>query len=84
MRQPMNDEQAHRVIALLNRQEIDVLDKIGKDALFSTGVKLPRTAILKALVQVCLRLDVSGDGVKSSEEFADRVLQELGDGEIVR
>lgn len=30
-------EKTQRVIALLNREEIDFLDKLGKDTLFSSG-----------------------------------------------
>jgi len=34
------DGNAHRVITFLTRDELDFLDKIGKDALFSAGTKL--------------------------------------------
>jgi hypothetical protein len=33
----------HRVITMLDRDELEFLDKLGKDALFSTGHKLPIT-----------------------------------------
>ena len=39
-----------RVIALLSREEMDFIDKIGKDALFSTGSKLTRVDIIAALI----------------------------------
>ena len=38
-----NQGHAHRVIASLNREQVDYLDQIGKDAQFSSGIKLSRT-----------------------------------------
>ena len=64
---------AHRVIASLNREQVDVLDKIGKDAWFSSGVKLSRTEILSAMVNVLKRLNLTGEGIHSAEQFEQRV-----------
>ena len=68
---------AHRVIASLNREQVDFLDKIGKDALFSSGVKLSRTQILAAMVNVLRRVNVTGNGVRTLEQFEQRILQSL-------
>ena len=68
---------AHRVIASLNRAQVDFLDKIGKDALFSSGVKLSRTQILAAMVNVLRRVNVTGNGVRTLEQFEQRILQSL-------
>lgn len=65
---------AHRVIASLNREQVDFLDKIGKDALFSAGVKLSRTEILSAMVNVLKRLNLTGEGIQSAEQFEQRVV----------
>ena len=65
---------AHRVIASLNREQLDCLDKIGKDALFSSGVKLSRTEILSAMVNVLKRLHLTGEGIQSAEQFEQRVV----------
>ena len=74
----VNDKiRAHRVIASLNREQIDFLDKIGKDALFSAGVKLSRTQILSAMVNVLKRLDLTGEGVKTSQEFEEQIARLL-------
>ncbi len=68
---------AHRVIASLNREQVDFLDKIGKDALFSSGVKLSRTQILAAMVNVLRRVNVTGNGVRTLGQFEQRILQSL-------
>ena len=44
----------HRVVTFLDRQELDFLDKITKDILFSTGMKIPRSTILKELIDIFL------------------------------
>ena len=69
---------AHRVIASLNREQVDFLDKLGKDALFSSGVKLSRTQILAAMVNALKRFNLTGEGIISSEQFEERVIHTLG------
>lgn len=68
---------AHRVIASLNREQVDFLDKIGKDALFTAGVKLSRTEILAAMVNVLKRFKLTGDGVKTAEQFEQRIVEAM-------
>jgi len=68
---------SQRVIASLNREQIDFLDKIGKDAQFSSGVKLSRTQILAAMVNVMRALELSGEGVHNIEEFEKQILHTL-------
>jgi hypothetical protein len=70
-------QQAHRVIALLNRDQVDFLDKLGKDAQFSSGTKLSRTQILAAMVNAIKRLDLNGDGVKTTSQFEQRIIDAI-------
>ena len=69
-----NHTRAHRVIASLNRDQVDFLDKIGKDALFSCGTKLSRTHILAAMVNAMRRLRLTGEGVSTPEQFEERIV----------
>jgi len=64
-----------KVVAFLNRQEIDFLDKLGNDAWFSTGMKLSRTQIIEALVNLMMELGVKGEGVDSKEELKQRIIK---------
>lgn len=73
---------AHRVIATLNRQQVDFLDKIGKDAQFSSGNKLSRTQILAAMVNAFRRLNISGEGIHSPEEFEQRIVEAIESGRL--
>ncbi len=68
---------AHRVIAALNRDQVDYLDKIGKDAQFSSGTKLSRTQILAAMVNVLRRLNLTGVGIATIDEFEQRILDAM-------
>jgi len=72
-----HNPRAHRVIASLNREQVDFLDKIGKDALFSAGVKLSRTQILAAMVNVLRRFNLTGEGVKTPEQFEQRIVEAI-------
>jgi hypothetical protein len=74
---PDNHRLAHRVIASLNREQVDYLDQLGKDAQFSSGVKLTRTQILSAMVNVLRRLNLTGNGIASAEQFERRILDVL-------
>ena len=73
---PLN-HYAHRVIASLNREQVDFLDRIGKDAQFSAGVKLSRTQILAAMVNAMRRLSLNGQGVASPEQFEQRIVEAM-------
>ena len=68
---------AHRVIASLNREQVDYIDKIGKDAQFSSGIKLSRTQILAAMVNALRRLNLTGDGVTTAEQFEQRIVDAM-------
>ena len=60
---------AHRVITFLTRDELDFLDKVGKDALF----------IISALVNVIRKLGIDGCGLSSKKELENRVIEAMKD-----
>jgi len=66
---------AHRVITMLGRQEIDFLDKIGKDALFSTGHKLSYNEILRGLIDFAMEAGISGDNIDSANTLKAKLIQ---------
>jgi hypothetical protein len=68
---------ARRVIASLNREQVDFLDKIGKDAQFSAGLKLSRTQILAAMVNALKRLNLTGEGVTTAAQFEQRIVDAM-------
>lgn len=72
---------SHRVIACLNREQVDYIDKIGKDALFSSGSKLSRTQILAAMVNALKRLNLTGEGVSNVKQFEQRIVDAMMDSQ---
>jgi hypothetical protein len=64
---------AHRVITMLNRKELDFMDKLGKDALFSTGHKLTHNEILKSLINFVMELDISGEKIDSIDTLKEKI-----------
>ena len=66
---------AHRVITFLTREELDFLDKLGKDALFSVGVKLSRSKIISAVVNVIRKLNIDACGLSSKKELERRIVE---------
>jgi hypothetical protein len=70
----LDDRNTGRVVALLTRDEIDFIDRLSKDALFSTGHKLSRTDIIRALIGVVKANDINGDGVHSKSDLEKKLL----------
>jgi len=67
-----------RVVTFLNRYEVDFLDSLGKDALFSTGIKISRAKLIAWLVDFMEQLRINGRGIKSKRDFENRILEVLG------
>jgi hypothetical protein len=82
MKNQENLEKNQRVVTFLNREEVDFLDRIGKDALFSTGLKLSRTRIIAWFVDFMKSLNISGENIKSEHDFEDRVIRALNQGSV--
>lgn len=66
-----------RVITFLTREELDFIDKISKDSLFSTGSKLSRAKIIEAMVEVCMATGINGEKIKSEEELIDKIFEAI-------
>lgn len=67
---------AHRVITMLGREEIDFLDKMGKDALFSTGHKLSYNEILRGLIDFAMDSGISGDNIDSPDTLKIKLIEQ--------
>jgi len=77
----LNEEKNQRVVTFLNREEVDFLDKLGKDALFSTGLKVSRAKLISWLVDFMKGLGITGENIKSEKDLETRVLEVLGQRE---
>jgi RNA-binding protein YlmH len=68
------DEKAGRIVAFLTRDEIDYIDSLAKDALFSTGHKLSRTDIIRAMIDAIRVRPVNGNGVCSKSQLEQKLI----------
>ncbi len=66
-----------RVVTFLNRDEVDFLDKLGKDALFSTGIKLSRAKLIAWLIYFLEKLRLNGNGIKSERDLEHKIIKAL-------
>ncbi len=73
-------KQVHRVVTFLDRPQVDFLDKLGKDALFSTGVKFPRTRVISAMIDLLRKVSLSGEGLRSEQDLEERLVKKLASG----
>ena len=80
MEKTLREEKNQRVVTFLNRKEVDYLDKIGKDALFSTGLKLSRAKLIAWLVDFIKDLDIDGEDIRSLKDLEKRIIEILGQG----
>ena len=42
----------YKVVAFVNREELDFLDKVVKDLFFATGKKVPRSELIKEIIHL--------------------------------
>jgi hypothetical protein len=63
-----------KIVAFLTREEVDFIDSLSKDALFSTGHKLSRTDIIRAMIDSIKANDINGKGVSSKSGLEKRLL----------
>jgi len=66
----------HRVITLLDRRELDFLDKLAKDALFSTGHKLSYNEILRSLIDFVMEIGLSAQNVDCERVLREKILEQ--------
>ncbi len=77
----IQDEKKERVVTFLNRIELDFLDKLGKDALFSCGLKISRAKVIEWLVDFIQKLNLSGENIRSEKDFETRIMDILKRGQ---
>jgi len=63
-----------RVVAFLDREELEFLEKLGMDSRFSSGRKLTKIDVITALIDAAMSLGISAEGVKTKKELVKKIL----------
>lgn len=66
----------HRVVTFLTREELDFLDKLEKDAMFSGG-HISRSKILEDMADILTHTKMDAVGIKDNEDFKRRVMEAI-------
>jgi hypothetical protein len=75
MLEPKNHPKNQRVVTFLNRDEVDFLDKMGKDALFSSGTKLSRAKLIAWLIDILKGLNISGENLRNEKDLENKIME---------
>ncbi len=62
-----------RLVAMIHRGEMDLIDRIGKDALFTAGKKLSRAEVVSAILNAVAQLPINGKDMHSQQELREYI-----------
>ena len=66
-----------RVVTFLTREELDFLDKLEKDMMFSSGKYISRSQILQDLAELLAKSKMNALGVKDNHELEKRMMDAI-------
>lgn len=67
----------HRVVTFLTREEMEFLDGLEKDMMFSTGKHISRSKIIEDLAGLLARTQMRATGIQTNEELQRRILEAM-------
>jgi hypothetical protein len=69
----------HRVVTFLTREEMDFLDKLEKDMMFSTRKSVSRSQIIEDLAELLKSTGMNAEGIASNEMLKAKILEAIVD-----
>jgi hypothetical protein len=69
----------HRVVTFLTREEMDFLDKLEKDMMFSSGKSVSRSQIIEDLAELLKATGMNANGIASNEDLKKKILGAIVD-----
>ena len=67
----------HRVVTFLTREELEFLDKLEKDMMFSTGRHLSRSQILQDMAELLSKTRMNAIRIKSDDELKKKIQEAI-------
>jgi len=65
----------HKVTITISDEVLDWFYQMSRRMKKSKGYKLPRSYIIRALINVCMKLDVNVKGVKTEKDLEEKILE---------
>ncbi|MFH0790690.1 MAG: hypothetical protein V2A64_03565 [Candidatus Omnitrophota bacterium] len=78
-----NGISTHRVVTFLTREELEFLDKLEKDMMFSTGSHIPRSKIIEDLVNLLLQTQMNAIEIRSDGELKEKMKEAITKGILI-
>lgn len=72
-----NKLNTHRVVTFLTREELEFVDKLEKDMMFSVGTHISRSKIIEDLVDLLAKTRMSASGIKNNQEFEEKIKEAI-------
>ena len=74
----MNDKlTTHRVVTFLTREELEFLDKLERDMMFSTGTHIPRSKIIEDMVDILRQSQMNATGIKDNQQLETKIIESI-------
>jgi len=73
----MKEKTTHRVVTFLTREEMDFLDKLEKDMMFSTGKSVSRSQIIEDLAEIVTRTGMDAKGIVDNEQLKAKIMEAI-------
>lgn len=70
-------ESTHRVVTFLTREELDFLDKLEKDMMFSTGAYISRSKIIEDMVDLLKATRMDANGIKDESQLKEKMKEAI-------
>ncbi len=67
----------HRVVTFLTREELEFLDSLEKDMMFSTGTHIPRSKIIEDMVDILCQTRMNAAGIKDNQQFEQKIIEAI-------
>jgi len=67
----------HRVVTFLTREELDFLDKLEKDVMFSSGKYISRSQILQDMAELLAKTKMNATGIKDNQELKSKIQEAI-------
>lgn len=67
----------HRVVTFLNREELEFLDKLERDMMFSNGTHISRSKIIEDIIDILSRTQMDASNIKDNQELEEKMMQAI-------